>query len=57
MPQDALRDDPPPLIPFGLFRPDGQVFAATLARLPAVRQPWLREIYDRVKDRSYAHPF
>lgn len=42
MPDAAIRDDPPPPIPYGLFRPDDAVFVATLARLPEVRQPWLR---------------
>jgi hypothetical protein len=39
MPDDAHRDDPLPLIPFGLFRPDWAVFLHTLARRPEVRQP------------------
>jgi hypothetical protein len=56
MPDDAGRDAPP-LIPSHLFRPDWSVFLATLARLPEVRQPWLREIYDRVNAHRYAHPF
>jgi hypothetical protein len=57
MPDDARRDDPPPLLPSRPFRPDWGVFLYTLARLPEVRQPWLRAIYDHVKDRPYAHPF
>ncbi|MEV0807207.1 hypothetical protein [Micromonospora sp. NPDC050200] len=57
IPDDARRDDPPPLMPFGPFRPDRDVFLSTLARLPEVRQPWLREIYDRRKGPRYAHPF
>ncbi|WP_324608383.1 MULTISPECIES: hypothetical protein [Streptomyces] len=40
-----------------LFRPDRNVFLYTLARIPEVRQPWLREICDRVNDRGYAHCF
>ena len=56
MPEDARRDDPPPLTP-GPFRPDWAVFLSTLARLPEVRQPWLRDIYDHVKCRPYASPF
>ncbi|MFE5095662.1 hypothetical protein ACFRCI_36295 [Streptomyces sp. NPDC056638] len=28
---------------------DKRVFLDTLARLPAVRRPWLRELYDRVR--------
>ncbi|SDM07160.1 hypothetical protein [Nonomuraea jiangxiensis] len=47
IPADVRRDDPPPLLPYGRFRPDERVFRGTLARLPAVRHPWLRAIYDR----------
>jgi hypothetical protein len=57
MPDDAHRDDPPPATPYGRFRPDSDVFLATLARLPEVRQPWLRGIYDEVRRRPYAAPF
>ncbi|MEU1679641.1 hypothetical protein ABZ422_11200 [Micromonospora zamorensis] len=57
MPADARRDDPSPLTPFGLFRPDVAVFLSTLARLREVRQPWLRAIYDRVTGHPYAGPF
>lgn len=49
LPDGVLRDDygyPPPDHPWGLFQPDEQVFRATLARLPAVRQPWLRALHD-----------
>lgn len=51
------RYGPPPLLPYGPFRPDWQIFVSTLARRPEVRQPWLRAIYDRVKDHPYADPF
>ncbi|MFD8500546.1 hypothetical protein [Amycolatopsis sp. NPDC059657] len=47
-PDGVLRDDPPPAPARSLFEPDREIFLSTLARLPAVRQPWLREIYDRV---------
>ncbi|MFF2524229.1 hypothetical protein [Streptomyces liangshanensis] len=57
MPDGVLRDDPLPPYPGELFRPDSGVFLHTLARLPAVRQPWLREIYDRVREHPYANPF
>ncbi|MCH0539809.1 hypothetical protein I3F58_09575 [Streptomyces sp. MUM 203J] len=57
MPAGELRDDPLPPRPWELFRPDRQVFADTLVRLPAVRLPWLREIYDRFRDRGYTAPF
>ncbi|MFG2140894.1 hypothetical protein [Streptomyces sp. NPDC048650] len=57
LPDGVHRDDPLPMCPRGPFRPDWGVFLHTLARIPAVRQPWLRRIYDRVKDRPYVHPF
>lgn len=57
MPVDARRDDPPPLMPAGLFRPDVAVFLCTLARLREVRQPWLRAIYDHVTGHPYSYPF
>ncbi|MFF5125529.1 hypothetical protein ACFY41_01120 [Streptomyces syringium] len=57
MPDGVLRDEPLPRHPWGSFRADSRVFLHTLARLPAVRQPWLRRIYDQVKDHPYARPF
>jgi hypothetical protein len=57
MPDSVRRDDPPPLLPRSPFRPDRKIFLSTLARLPEVRQPWLRSIYDQVDDRRYQHPF
>ena len=57
LPDGVLRDDPPPMRPWGPFCPDSGVFLNTLARLPAVRRPWLRRIYDRVRDQPYTHPF
>lgn len=57
MPDGVRRDDPPPLLPRSPFRPDREVFLSTLARLPEVRQPWLRALYDQVDDRRYRHPF
>lgn len=57
LPDEFLRDAPPPMYPWSLFRPDSGVFLHTLARLPAVREPWLRRIYDRVNGSPYAHPF
>ncbi|WP_420156939.1 hypothetical protein [Nocardiopsis sp. CNT-189] len=57
LPAGVLRDDPPPMRPMTLMRPDPQIFLHTLARLPAVRRPRLRGIYDRVRSRPYGHPF
>ncbi|MGW1467593.1 hypothetical protein ACWCPT_24990 [Streptomyces sp. NPDC002308] len=41
------RDDPLPPHPWYPFRPSREAFRRTLARLPAVREPWLRAVYDR----------
>jgi hypothetical protein len=57
MPGGVLRDDPLPSHPWRPFRPDSRVFLHTLARLPAVSQPWLRGIYDHVKEHPYGRPF
>ncbi|HEU5032583.1 MAG TPA: hypothetical protein VFV01_47220 [Spirillospora sp.] len=57
MPEDVWRDDPPPLLPIGPFRLDSGVFVRTLVRLPEVRLPWLRSIYDRVRQSPYSPPF
>ncbi|MER6345979.1 hypothetical protein ACWC10_29740 [Streptomyces sp. NPDC001595] len=43
-PDDVLRDDPPTPDVHGVFRIDTEVFHHTLARLPAARGPWLREM-------------
>ncbi|WP_370941952.1 hypothetical protein AB5J62_22860 [Amycolatopsis sp. cg5] len=48
-PDGVLRDDPPPRPPRGFSEPDRGVFLHALARMPAVREPWLREIYDLVR--------
>jgi hypothetical protein len=55
MPSSALRDDPLPLHPSGRLEPDREIFSDTLARLPEVKQPWLRQIYDYVRTRPYTH--
>ncbi|MEV7227250.1 hypothetical protein AB0M79_09535 [Polymorphospora sp. NPDC051019] len=57
MPDDARRDDPPPPLPRQAFHPDAVAFLDTLARLPEVRQPWLRKIYHRVSHGPYRFPF
>ncbi|MFJ4467471.1 hypothetical protein ACIP2X_08240 [Streptomyces sp. NPDC089424] len=48
LPDGVLRDDPPTPSVHDVFRIDWQVFQRTLARLPAVRTPWLREIHDNL---------
>ncbi|MFJ2956438.1 hypothetical protein [Streptomyces sp. NPDC087270] len=53
LPAGVLRDDPPPLHPHRLFEPDRRVFLHTLARLPAVRRPGLRAIYDHARFTPY----
>ncbi|MGI5353209.1 hypothetical protein ACQEU8_34260 [Streptomyces sp. CA-250714] len=50
-------DDPPPMHPWSVFRPDPDVFLHTLARLPTGREPWLRRLYDHVRARPYGWPF
>ncbi|MGW3040291.1 hypothetical protein ACWC9T_09625 [Kitasatospora sp. NPDC001159] len=50
LPAGEERDDPLPLRPYRLFEPDRYLLLHRLARLPAVRQPWLRAIYDRLGD-------
>ncbi|WP_055563022.1 hypothetical protein [Streptomyces atriruber] len=57
LPDGVYRDDPLPLRPMRLFAPDRRVFLRTLARLPAVREPWLRAVYDRVRDDPLTRPF
>ncbi|MDT0532137.1 hypothetical protein RM555_24370 [Micromonospora sp. DSM 115977] len=51
IPPEAL----PALIPGHRFEPDGQIFLSVLARLPEVRQPRLRAIYDRGRPYSYTY--
>ncbi|GAA0682194.1 hypothetical protein GCM10010193_39900 [Kitasatospora atroaurantiaca] len=46
LPSSIERDDPLPPHPWRRLWPVEQVFFHTLARLPAVRQPWLRAIHD-----------
>ncbi|MFJ5047081.1 hypothetical protein [Streptomyces sp. NPDC088719] len=57
LPQDVLRDDPPPQLPHSLFRADRHMLQYTLARLPAVRAPWLRTLYETLAQGSPADPF
>ena len=49
IPPEAL----PALLPGYRFEPDGQIFLTVLARLPEVRQPRLRAIYERGRPYSY----
>nr|WP_229831266.1 hypothetical protein [Actinoplanes ianthinogenes] len=50
LPPEAL----PALLPGYRFEPDGRIFLKVLARLPEVRQPWLRAIYERGRPYSYS---
>ncbi|SEC33740.1 hypothetical protein SAMN04489727_3395 [Amycolatopsis tolypomycina] len=47
LPAGVERDDPLPPHPLCPFQPSSHAFRYTLARLPAVREPWLRALYDR----------
>ncbi|MFD7028985.1 hypothetical protein ACFWAR_13230 [Streptomyces sp. NPDC059917] len=47
LPAGVERDDPLPPHPQCPFRPARDAFRYTLARMPAVGEPWLRAIYDR----------
>ncbi|MFG3577746.1 hypothetical protein [Micromonospora chersina] len=49
IPPDAL----PALLPNHRFEPDGEIFLNVLARLPQVKQPRLRTIYDRGRPYNY----
>lgn len=40
-------DDEPPELTSARFDPDMGVFREVLARLPRVREPWLRAVHDR----------
>jgi hypothetical protein len=51
IPPEAL----PALLPDRRFEPDGQIFLRVLARLPEVRQPRLRAVYDRGRPYSYTY--
>ncbi|MEV7536120.1 hypothetical protein ACIQNV_28010 [Streptomyces hydrogenans] len=48
LPGGVLRDDPPAPRPDHHFDVDPRVFDTTLARLAAVRGPWLRELSGRL---------
>ncbi|GIE85574.1 hypothetical protein [Actinoplanes regularis] len=50
-----LPEAPPALLPGYQLKPDGQIFLSVLARLPEVRQPWLRAIYERGHPYSYSY--
>ncbi|GAB4052260.1 hypothetical protein [Catellatospora paridis] len=51
------RDDPSALLPARPFSLDRSLFVYTLARLPEVRLPWLRAIYDRMNLGYVRDPF
>ncbi|MET9145256.1 hypothetical protein [Streptomyces sp. NPDC004042] len=57
MPQDVLRDDPLPMLPHQLFRPDRGTFQHTLVRLPAARSPRLRSVLENLKQGASARLF
>jgi hypothetical protein len=46
MPLDIIRDEPPPWRPDYHPRVDRGTFQHVLARLPAVRSPWLRQVLE-----------
>ncbi|MFJ9693823.1 hypothetical protein [Kitasatospora sp. NPDC101183] len=46
LPPGVERDDPLPLRPMRLFEPQYRLTVDRLARMPAVREPWLRAIHD-----------
>lgn len=48
---DVLRDEPLPLRPNGIFRPDGSIFTRTLARQPEAQNPWLRDVLHGLHNR------
>jgi hypothetical protein len=51
-------DAPPGLLPGYWLRPDSEVFLSVLARLPEVKEPWLRAIYDQSSRYDYRYfPF
>ncbi|MFC1431613.1 hypothetical protein ACEZDB_13260 [Streptacidiphilus sp. N1-3] len=47
LPAGVERDDPLPPHPQYPVQPSTEAFRYTLARMPAVAEPWLRTIYDR----------
>ena len=47
LPAGVERDDPLPPHPCYPRSPSREALRHTLARMPAVREPWLRAIYDR----------
>ncbi|MFJ4184656.1 hypothetical protein [Kitasatospora sp. NPDC089509] len=53
LPAGEERDDPLPPHPYRLFEPAPDLLLHRLARLPAVRRPWLRAIYDRLGNRDH----
>lgn len=53
LPDGVLRDDPSVPCPPSRFWIDREALLRTLSRLPAVRAPWLRAIYDDVNTRRH----
>ena len=54
LPAGAWADIPAREQPRYPFHPDPRIFLSTLARLPAVRRPWLRAIHDRIARSPYS---
>ncbi|MGW4646771.1 hypothetical protein [Kitasatospora sp. NPDC004289] len=48
LPAGVLRDEPPRQLPVYAFQHDHVGLGLTLARLPAVRRPWLRELHEQL---------
>lgn len=57
LPDGVVRDDPPAPRPARMFRADPKAFQHTLARLPAVRSPWLRKILENLTQHERARIF
>ncbi|WP_415948256.1 hypothetical protein [Streptomyces sp. KLOTTS4A1] len=57
LPDGVLRDNLPMPRPHRLFEADSAVFRHTLARLPAARNPWLREILENLTQHVHAGLF
>jgi hypothetical protein len=52
---EILPEALPPLLPYFRLEPAGATFLSVLARLPEVRQPWLRAVYVRGEQYGYRY--